>query len=175
MCAPAVLPALMIAATVASTALAAKSAADQVQAQNQANAYNASIQNRNAQVSQMQAAETIQEGDIAAKEHLQNVKALIGTQRAEQGASGSVVDTGSNANLNQDAAQFGKLDALTIQSNAARTAWAQTNQGANYTASANLLNASKGSPGNAATGSLLTGVSAIGQQIYAGKNSGMFD
>lgn len=47
----------------------------------------------------------------------------IGTQRAAQAASGGEVNTGTNAILQQDTAQFGELDALTIANNAAREAY----------------------------------------------------
>lgn len=48
---------------------------------------------------------------------------LIGTQRAAQAASGGEVNTDTNALLQQDVAQFGELDALTISNNAAREAY----------------------------------------------------
>lgn len=48
---------------------------------------------------------------------------LIGTQRAAQAASGGEVNTGTNAIIQQDTAQFGELDALTIANNAAREAY----------------------------------------------------
>lgn len=48
---------------------------------------------------------------------------LIGSQRAAMAGSGGVVDTGTNAILQQDAAQLTELDALTISNNAAREAY----------------------------------------------------
>lgn len=48
---------------------------------------------------------------------------MIGTQRAAMAASGGLVDEGTNAILQQDTAQLGELDALTIQNNAAREAY----------------------------------------------------
>ena len=48
---------------------------------------------------------------------------LLGTQRSAMASSGGQVDTGSNALLQQDAAQFGELDALIISNNAAREAY----------------------------------------------------
>lgn len=47
----------------------------------------------------------------------------IGSQRVAQAASGGEVNTGSNALAQQDTAQFGELDALTIANNAAREAY----------------------------------------------------
>lgn len=48
---------------------------------------------------------------------------LIGTQRAAQAANGGQVNTGTNAIIQQDTAQFGELEALTIANNAAREAY----------------------------------------------------
>jgi hypothetical protein len=48
---------------------------------------------------------------------------LIGSQRSAMAGSGGVVDQDSNALLQQDAAQLGELDALTISNNAAREAY----------------------------------------------------
>ena len=48
---------------------------------------------------------------------------MIGTQRTAMAANGGLVDEGTNAVLQQDTAQLGELDALTIQNNAAREAY----------------------------------------------------
>lgn len=48
---------------------------------------------------------------------------MIGTQRTAQAANGGMVNEGSNAALQEDTAQLGELDALTIQNNAAREAY----------------------------------------------------
>jgi hypothetical protein len=50
-------------------------------------------------------------------------QSAIGTQRAAIAGNGGVVDEGSNALLQQDTAQMGELDALTISNNAAREAY----------------------------------------------------
>lgn len=47
----------------------------------------------------------------------------IGTQRTAMAANGGLVDEGTNSVLQQDTAQLGELDALTIQNNAAREAY----------------------------------------------------
>jgi hypothetical protein len=47
----------------------------------------------------------------------------IGTQRAAMAANGGLVNEGSNAQLQEDTAALGELDALTIQNNAAREAY----------------------------------------------------
>lgn len=52
-----------------------------------------------------------------------NTQSMLGTQRAAMASNGGVVDAGSNALLQQDVAQLGELDALTISNNAAREAY----------------------------------------------------
>lgn len=174
MCSPLIIPIAMLAVSAAGTAVAVKGQMDARESANKAADYNAQIQNRNAEIENMKAADAINRGNIAASEHMQNVRAMIGTQRAEGGASGAAVDSGTNLNVTEDTAQFGKLDALTIQSNAAREAWTNTNSADNFSANASLISATKSSPAAAGVGSALTGISALGQQIYAGKKEGVF-
>jgi hypothetical protein len=50
-------------------------------------------------------------------------QSAIGTQRAAMASNGGVVDQDSNAIIQQDTAQMGELDALTISNNAAREAY----------------------------------------------------
>ena len=161
-----VLTGLAVAATVAGTAVSAFSNYQQQRAQNQAAEYNARIMERNAQVANMQADQVIKQGEIEEKQHRLKVKNLIGAQRAAAAGSGFVVDEGSFLDNMQDTAGFGELDALTIKSNAARSAWGIRNQATDYTAQANLSRMRKGSPVMAAGTSLLTGASQLGSQLY---------
>jgi len=68
----------------------------------------------------------------------QETQQLIGTQRTSQAASGGEVNTDSNALMQQDTAQLGELDALTISNNAAREAY-----GYNVEATSNEQNAKR--------------------------------
>lgn len=170
----AILPALAIAATVASTAVSAYGAAKQQAAQNSADAYNASIQERNAQVAEMQAKDAEARGKVAANQHDLGVKGMIGSQRAAAASSGLLADEGSNLTTTQDTAGFGKLDSLTIQSNAAKEAWGYRVAGANSSASAGLLSSSMGSTALAGASPLLSGISGLGSKIYQFKQDGAF-
>lgn len=91
---------------------------------------------------------------------------LIGSQRAAQAASGGVVDYGSNALLQQDAAQYGELDALIISNNAAREAY-----GYDVQAQGNVRNA-KTLRGNAKTGMISSLVGGVAQGLGGAYSSG---
>lgn len=174
MCNPLILPALAIAATAASTAVSVKGAMDAQSAQNQANAYNASIQQRNAQVAEMQAQDAEARGKVAGNQHDLAVKGMIGSQRAAAAGSGLLVDSGSNLTTTQDTAGFGKLDSLTIQANAAKEAWGDRVQGSNSAASAGLLRSSMGSTALAGASPLLSGISGLGSKLYQFNQDGAF-
>lgn len=66
-------------------------------------------------------------------------QAAIGSQRVAQAGSGGVVDLDSNAILQQDTAQLGELDALTISNNAAREAYGYDVQASSMTRNASQL------------------------------------
>lgn len=94
----------------------------------------------------------------------------IGTQRVAMASNGGQVDTGSNAIIQQDTAQYGELDAMIISNNAAREAY-----GYEVQAQGNLTNASTLKK-NAKTGlmsSLLGGVvGGLGSAFSSGAFSG---
>lgn len=116
--------------------------------------------------------DSIARGNIEADTYRQKVAGLIGTQRAAQAANGGVVDNDTNALLQQDTAQFGELDALTISNNAAREAYGYRVQAnaANENA-ARTVQAGK----NAFTSSLLGGViSGIGGMYSSGGLGNLF-
>jgi hypothetical protein len=78
---------------------------------------------KNAMYMQNAANDAKYRGAIDADQSRIQTQQLIGSQRSAMAASGGVIDQGSNALLQQDAAQLGELDALTISNNAAREAY----------------------------------------------------
>lgn len=136
----------------------------QAKGQTEGAAYEAGLMQQNAAFKNQTADETINAGDTAAD--WQRVKAgqAIGTQRSVQAANGIDVNSGSSAQLQDDTAMLGELDALTIQINAAREAY-----GYRVQAQQDLSNAGQTvrNGKTAATGSILGGLgSAFGS--YAG-------
>jgi hypothetical protein len=76
----------------------------------------------------VQARQTLETGDIeAARENLKTQQ-TIGALRAQQGASGVDVASGSSAAVRAGVAGVGAIDELTIRNNAARQAWGYTTQ-----------------------------------------------
>ena len=155
-----------IASSVIGTGLSAYSAYQQADSQNKANEYNAASLRRNAEVANMQANQAIEQGRVDEKAHRMKVNQLIGTQRAAGGASGALIDTGTNLDIQKDTAGFGELDSLTIRNNAARTAWAYQNQAVDYGAGANLSTMRNTNPYLSTGVSLLSGASNLAGQLY---------
>lgn len=100
----------------------------------------------------------------------------IGTQRAAMAGSGGVVDSGSNAIIQQDTAQLGELDALTISNNAAREAYGYEVQAADnlYTAKNVVKQAKKNTMTSILGGAMQGAGSAYGAGSFggAGKTAG---
>lgn len=77
----------------------------------------------NAHVADQQAQDALERGGAQESKFRSQVRGLIGSQRAGQGASGVDVNYGSTVAVQADAAALGELDALTIRNNAMREQW----------------------------------------------------
>lgn len=99
---------------------------------------------------------------------------LIGTQRAVQAASGGVVDEGSNAIIQQDTAQLGELDALTISNNAAREAYGYQVEASNALTNAKQLSKiAKRSPITSLLGGAIQGAAgAYSSGLFSSSGAG---
>lgn len=94
---------------------------------------------------------------------------LIGTQRAAMAGNGGVVDDGSNAVLQQDAAQYGELDAMIISNNAAREAYGYEVQATNNISNAGTLKS------NAKTGMISSLLGGVVGGLGIAYSSGLFN
>lgn len=136
----------------AGTAVAAYGAYQQGQQQKK-------IADYNAKVGEVNAAEAIQRGALAADQQRAKVRQILSTQRAVMGASGAEVGSGTLGKVLEQTSTLGELDARQIEVDAQREAWGLRTQGAlgrfegEVVAQAGSLNA---------FGSLLTG----GAQAY---------
>lgn len=86
-------------------------------------AFQSALLIKNAQIKDNAAHDAEQRGAIEADQHRLKTRDLIGSQRTGFAANGIDVNSGSAATLQDDAAQYGELDALTIANNAAREAY----------------------------------------------------
>ena len=86
------------------------------------------IAKQNAAVSEQAADDAMRTGDINADTKRIETRGFIGTQRAGFAANGIDVNIGSAGLVQDDTAQFGELDALTIMNNAAREAYGYKTQ-----------------------------------------------
>lgn len=132
----------------------------QAQGQTQNANYQSGMMKQNAMFKEQAAQETIAAGDTSADWQRVRTGQAVGTQRSVQAANGIDVNSGSAAQLQDDTAMLGELDALTIQNNAAREAY-----GYRVQAQQDRLNAVQTVQNGrtAATGSILGGLgSAFG-------------
>jgi hypothetical protein len=93
--------------------------------------YESKIDLQNASLSDQQAQDALQRGQIEESRQRLQTRQTIGASRAAQAASGVDVSSGSAADVQASEAGLGELDALTIRNNAQREAWGYTVQGIN--------------------------------------------
>lgn len=121
----------------------------------------AQIAEINARIAEMQARDALKRGHEAEGRSRQTFKKLRGSQRATLAAQGIRVDVGSAQDIQQEAADIGEFEALTIRNNAAREAFGYRSQGIGFqmqatgAEAAGRLAASQGRI--AATQTLMTG------------------
>lgn len=127
----------------------------QAQGQKENGAFQSGMLKQNAAFKAQTAEETINAGNTSADWQRVRTGQAVGTQRSVQAANGIDVNSGSAAQLQDDTAMLGELDALTIQNNAAREAY-----GYRVQAKQDLLNANQSvKNGNTgAMGSILGGI-----------------
>jgi hypothetical protein len=171
------LPVIGLAASVASAGLGVYGAIQQAGAQADAAAYQAQVARNNQIIAEQNATYARQAG--AAQEAAQRMRtaALAGRQRAAMAANGFDVNSGSNLDIAGSAASLGEMDALTIRSNASRTAAGYSAQGRDLTAQAGLLDMQAANSNVAGTinaaSSLLGGASGFSDKWFKYKQAGV--
>ncbi|HBI2866525.1 TPA: hypothetical protein KZS46_002216 [Escherichia coli] len=121
MCNPAI---ALVAVTVASTAASMHSQSKQAK-------YQSAIADRNAEIAEAQAQDSINRGNIEADQRRREMRQRSGTAAATMGATGAELSSGTALDVFADNAQFGTLDALTTVNNAQREAYGYQVQGMN--------------------------------------------
>lgn len=100
--------------------------------------YQAAVAANNAKTAQQNASWDIEAGDIAATNKGLQTRAVIGSQKANQGAGGIDVNTGSAVDVRAGTDELGMLDALTTRSDAAKRAYGAEVEGVSDTAQSQL-------------------------------------
>jgi hypothetical protein len=101
-------------------------------------AYKAIVAENNAGIARQNAEMETQAGEIAAVNRGMKTRAVIGQTKAQQAASGVDVNVGSFINVRAAESELGMVDALTMRSNAAKKAWADTVQATSFEAESEL-------------------------------------
>ena len=130
---------------------------------NEQGKYQEQVAKNNAITQDRMAVDAERRGEVEEANHRLKVAQMKSSQRAKQGATGAEVNTGSAALLQQDTAEMGELDALTIRSNAQREAWGYR-AGATNSRAQGKLDKMRGRSN--AVGTLLTGGSQVAGQWY---------
>jgi len=92
----------------------------------------ANLAEYNANVSELQAQDALARGVEDEGKFRQQVRGMIGSQRAGQAAQNTDVSFGSTVDVQADTAYLGEQDALNIRTNAAREAWGFKVQSQDY-------------------------------------------
>lgn len=104
----------------------------------------------NARVAQNEATKTTNAGVIKENQHREKVQQMISQQRAQAGARGVQIDSGSALALQQNTKELGEVDALNIRANFADRSESLSNEAVNTRYLGDAKAASSKASGNAA-------------------------
>lgn len=136
------------------------SAYSQSKAQKSEGAYQSQQLETNSRIANLQAEDAIFRGNQDATKHDQQIKKLIGAQRAALGAQGIDINSGSALDVQADTAGQGAIDTQTIRNNAFREAWGYRVQANDYSSQAEFA---KLSAANKSKNTILTaGMNIVG-------------
>nr|DAG73961.1 MAG TPA: hypothetical protein [Caudoviricetes sp.] len=158
--------ALTLAATGLSTGIGVVGSIRQARAQSEQMEYQADVARQNQQLAEQQASAERRQGYENMVTQRQETAKLIGRQRAAAGASGAVVDVGSNLDLQADTAAQGEIDAINTYNQALDRAYNYDVQAVNYGNQAAAYDASASSTKKAgyinALGTAIGGIATMG-------------
>ena len=158
--------AAMLAVGLAGAAVSAAGQYNSLEAQSQNAAYQAQVSANNAKIALSNASMDTQAGEVGAVNQGLKTRSAVGTTKAAQAASGVSVNSGSAPKVRAAESELGMLDALTIRSNAAKKAYADTVQATSDTAQSQLYGQEASQASDAAPlgalGSFLSSASSVG-------------
>lgn len=158
----------------ASTAFSAYSAGQQASAQNREAEFNARVAQNNADISRQEGKYAIAASQINASKVRRTTDHKIGTQRAQMGASGAVVDSGSFMEVTMDTAEGGEREAQTLLHEGNMEMWRKENEARGHMTTAQQFRNSKVSVGSAVAGAIMGGIGQLGSMavMNGSKSSG---
>jgi hypothetical protein len=140
--------------------------------------YKSGVALMNQQIAQQNANYALYAGEVQAQQQGMKVRSQIAETRAEQGAGGLDVGSGSNVAVRTSEYNIGQQDISMIRSNAAKRAYGYEVEGVQYGAESTLdqyaAKQSKTAGTIAAIGSLLGGASSVSSKWTEGQKTGMF-
>jgi hypothetical protein len=145
----------------AGTGLQAGAAYQAASAQNLANKFNATMNERNAELTELKAKDALKTGQQQLAEWTKGVRSLRGEQKAAAAASGVSVYSGSMIDTEARTQLKGAIGAQRIMENADKQAWALRMQAAMFQSEARMSRARKVSPGLAMAGPMLYGLGGM--------------
>lgn len=142
------------------------------QAQASASKYNASIAAENSAQALSNANIASASGSEQAGISSEKTRQTVGALTANEGASGIDVNSGSNLDVRSSQADVGRLDALTLRSNAAREAYGYQTQANNFSAESQLERTE--ASGDLTAGAINAGSTLLGSAGTAATNFARF-
>ena len=175
---PATLGAASLGTSAGGSLLSAFGAISKGQSESQMYSYQAQVAQLNSKIAEQNRDYALASGEQEAGRYGMKARQEAGSIRAQQGASGIAVNSGSAVDVQESQAQIAKMDLGTIRNNAARVAYGYSVEAASQTNQATLYgmaasNASKA--GNISSlASLLSGASSVSSKWLQMDQSGVF-
>lgn len=127
--------------------------------------YTAQLLSRNADLADMQAADSVARGTLSEQKLRGETRQVVGMQRTGLAAQGIDINAGSAGDVQTEAKAIGEADAQTVKLNAAREAWGFATQAQDLRSRADLTRRGAANAADAmrtgATGTLLTTASDL--------------
>lgn len=172
------LAAVSIAGSVGGGILGAFGADTKADAESAAYAYKAQVARNNAIIAERNAAAATEAGGVAGQSNDLKTKNLVATQLVTQAGSGIDVNSGTNVDVRQSAADLGRLDTLTILNNAAKQSAGFKQQAMGFEADATLATSAGKYARDAGDinimSSLLSGATGVADKWSGYKSKGVF-
>lgn len=147
-------------------------------ASSEADKYNEAVAKMNSKIALQNAAMVGQQGSSQAAIQSEKTRAEVGGIKTNEAASGVDVNSGSAVDTQVSADELGKLDAMTIRSNATKEAYGYQVQSKNLDAEAELDKFKASNDLSAGwmngAGTLLSTIGSVGNDAAKDANAGMF-